>query len=283
MRSTDCPDSSKSAFRFSHISRAADDLLLPFALLTNDEDRERKAEHRAPGTYNVVATLESFSNLKEYRGDKDMGLNNRVTTLDDILADHQRAHSFGSRKSSADISSDPDILILDEFEDNPRRTPASGSVSAHSRTHRMTPSPVISSGAISQRTQSPSHSPQAIDIANLDGKDARLVSYYRNFVCRHFGQVQNDSLGSPQKTGRRSVQDVLETEAVRFPPVCVLFANITSPTKISYLILAALFHQHHKAIHTSSSFTNTCNLPALSCHDGIFRVKYGPFNGGPKP
>ena len=227
MRDTDCIDAPKSTFRPSGRSQAADDLLLPFALLTNDEDRERKAEYRVPGTYNVVATLESFANLKEYRGDKNMVVRNRGTTLDDILADQQRANSLGSRKSSADHSSDPDILILDEFEDNTRRTPASGSLSAQSRTHRTTPSPVISSGAVTQLTESASHSPQSIDISNLDGEDARLVSYYRNFVCRHVGQVHNDSLGCPQKTSTRSVQDILETEAVRFPPVRILSA-ITS-------------------------------------------------------
>lgn len=238
MKSANKIDSFKNDFRFSHISQAADDLLLPFALLTNDEDREKKAEYRAPGTYNVVATLESFVNLKEYRGDNSMVVRNRPATLDDILADQQRANSLGSRKSSADISADPDILILDEFEDNTRRIPASGSLSAQSRIHRTTPSPVVSSGSIPHRTDSPNQNTQLTDISNLDGEDARLISYYRDFVCRHVVQVHNDSLGSPRNTGTRSVQDILETEAARFPPVSFL------PTLSSFLVrLVYILHQ----------------------------------------
>ena len=221
-------DTFKRDFGLSYTNQAADDLLLPFALLTNDEDRERKAEYRAPGTYNVVATLESFANLKEYRGDASMVVRNRIATLDDILVDQQRANSLGSRKSSADISTDPDILILDDFEDNTRRISASGSMSAQSRTHRTTPSPITSSGAITQRTDSPDHGTQLADIANLDGEDARLISFYQDFVCRHVLQVHNDSLGCPRDTGTRSVQDILETEAARFPPVRVLPTSLPS-------------------------------------------------------
>jgi len=232
-------DSCQRGFGSSDTSQATDDLLLPFALLTNDEDRERKAEYRAPGTYNVIATLESFANLKEYRGDKNMVVRNRVETLDDILADQQRANSLKSRKSSADMSEDPDILILNEFEDNIRRIPASGSLSAQSRTHGTSSSPVISSEAITQHTDSPDHEAQSIDISTLDGEDARLVSYYRDFICRQVVQVHNDSLGCPQNTGRRSVQEILETEATRFPPVSTFCISST----VSTLILAYIPHQ----------------------------------------
>ncbi len=244
MKNTNQTDGCKRGFRFHQTSQAADDLLLPFALLTNDEDRERKAEYRAPGTYNVIATLESFANLKEYRGDKNMVVRNRIATLDDILADQKRANSLGSRKSSADMSEDPDIMILDEFEDNTRRAPASGSLSAQSRTYRTTPSPVISSGALTQRTESPDHDTQStnLSMSNLDGEDARLVSYYRNFICRQVVQVHNDSLGCPQNTGTRSVQEILETEATRFPPVRVIF--------ISLIILTlTLAHMPHQLLH----------------------------------
>lgn len=238
MGGTNKVDTRQRGFRLTHTSQATDDLLLPFALLTNDEDRERKAEYRAPGTYNVIATLESFANLKEYKGDQNMVVKNRVATLDDILADQQRANSHGSRKSSADMSEDPDILILDEFEDNTRRIPASGSLSAQSRTHGTSSSPVISSGAITQRTESPDLETRAIDISTLDGEDARLVSYYRDFIGRQVVQVHNDSLGCPQNTGTRSVQEILETEATRFPPVRTFCISST----IFTLILAYIPH-----------------------------------------
>ncbi|KAI2817775.1 transcriptional regulator family: Fungal Specific TF [Aspergillus niger] len=45
------------------------DLLPPFATLTSDEERERKAQAAAPGTYHVIAFPESFSRLPEYAGE----------------------------------------------------------------------------------------------------------------------------------------------------------------------------------------------------------------------
>ena len=43
------------------------DILPPFSSLTNDEDRERKAELKPVGTYIVVVNPASFVNLEEYR------------------------------------------------------------------------------------------------------------------------------------------------------------------------------------------------------------------------
>ncbi|GKZ35312.1 hypothetical protein AbraIFM66950_005907 [Aspergillus brasiliensis] len=45
------------------------DLLPPFATLTSDEERERKAQAAVPGTYHVIAIPESFSRLPEYADD----------------------------------------------------------------------------------------------------------------------------------------------------------------------------------------------------------------------
>ena len=46
---------------------AASDTLAPFTTLRNDEERQKKAEYRRPGTYFVVAIPLSFVDLEEYR------------------------------------------------------------------------------------------------------------------------------------------------------------------------------------------------------------------------
>jgi hypothetical protein len=43
------------------------DSLPPFTSLSTEEDWQRKAEHRPPGTYYVVANSSSFSDVEEYR------------------------------------------------------------------------------------------------------------------------------------------------------------------------------------------------------------------------
>lgn len=216
-----------------------------------------------------------------------MVVRNRVETLDDVLADQQRASSLKSRTSSADMSEDPDILILDEFEDNTRRIPASGSLSAQSRTHGTSSSPVISSGAITQRTDSPDHEAQLIDISTLDGEDARLVSHYRGFICRQIIQVHKDSLGCAQNTGRRSVQEILETEATRSPPVSTLCISSTVFTLITAYIshqipLSFLWNVYEQS-YLGTFSTDTFSLPALPRSHGIFCVEYGTYNRCSEP
>src|ERR1700754_2724477 len=48
------------------------DDLPPFATLTTDEDREKKAERSSPGTYNVVVNQDSFQHLPEYTDDPEV-------------------------------------------------------------------------------------------------------------------------------------------------------------------------------------------------------------------
>lgn len=48
-------------------ARTSEDTLPPFSTLTTDDEREKKAESRDPGTFVVVANLTSFADLPEYR------------------------------------------------------------------------------------------------------------------------------------------------------------------------------------------------------------------------
>lgn len=45
----------------------------PFSVLTNDEDREAKAEFRVAGTCFVIVNPESFVNFEEYKGERTKG------------------------------------------------------------------------------------------------------------------------------------------------------------------------------------------------------------------
>jgi len=52
------------------LDRSVEDSLPPFAALTTDEEREKKAELRNPGTYHVVVNPRSFVSLSEYVSSK---------------------------------------------------------------------------------------------------------------------------------------------------------------------------------------------------------------------
>ena len=75
-----------------------------FTELNSEDDREKKALTQPPGTYNVVLTPDSFSQLPEYGG----------------LIRRFRSSSAGSQPGSTHIlTDDPNLIILSEFEDTP--------------------------------------------------------------------------------------------------------------------------------------------------------------------
>ncbi|KAG8623586.1 hypothetical protein KVT40_008562 [Elsinoe batatas] len=87
------------------------DSLPSFGDLTTDEDRERKAESRAPGTYNVIVNPNSFSRMPEYASSTDQS---RRTSVQSVQS------SFSSQVSDAGrlvLPNDPNTVVLTRFED----------------------------------------------------------------------------------------------------------------------------------------------------------------------
>ena len=79
----------------------------PFSTLTTDDERERKAESRDPGTFVVVANLTSFADLPEYR-DESLGSLRRGSTYSEGDTDGQTSLSG----SIAEESDDPNVSLV---------------------------------------------------------------------------------------------------------------------------------------------------------------------------
>lgn len=93
------------------------DDLPPFASLTTDEDRERKAERAHPGTYHVLVNPDSFAHLPEYSDDSDA--RQLLSPLRRGSVTASLASSLG-RESEKSVH-DPNVVVLPRFEDAARR------------------------------------------------------------------------------------------------------------------------------------------------------------------
>lgn len=227
-----------------------DDVLPPFATLTTDEDRQKKAAYRPPGTYFIVATPSSFAELDEYR-QPPAGYNAHPLTLFNELvpgpidaSDDQRQlgvwmapireryqarrdfHSGYGPAPATDISVDPETLILGTIEESPHRLAQWSLVSSPSADFSGpdTSSPqspqlrAVPHGADHLHItpeQYPRHDQP--DHPQLGGDEERLIAHYRTYVRRHLIQVQRDPAGGTADMAGEP--DLLEQEAAQFPPV----------------------------------------------------------------
>jgi hypothetical protein len=176
-----------------------------FATLTNDEDRERKAETTLPGTYSVVVTPKSFADLPEYA----------------IAGESSARGQTGGRQqtrtgsgSSNRTRSDPNVIVLDRFEDlspttsltSPLANPARHGNLPETLQHMTLSVPSISSASSQSNSPITYHSPA----------EGRLVSHFRRYVVtRLVPKNIEDNYG----VGSAPIRDMFEDEATRFPPV----------------------------------------------------------------
>ena len=222
------------------------DSLAPFPFLTNDEEREKKASFKPPGTYNVIVNQNSFVNFNEYKetfpGDPYPPVvsnyggppANRVDSTSYKTRQSSPLHSYYSHESSEGLN-DADVVILKVFEDND----ADMLSPAGYRQARSSRSNTISNATTSMAASIPSNfgaplSAQRGDIFNYsvdntpllryahhDGQDHSIIYYYKNFVHRHLAQVHRDTLGTSVETGALTAPDVMERQAGTFLPVSV--------------------------------------------------------------
>ncbi|KIV78327.1 hypothetical protein PV11_10054 [Exophiala sideris] len=191
------------------------DDLPPFALLTTDEDREKKAERYSPGTYNVVLNQDSFQNLPEYSDDPEVKKEFAVPLRRPSLA-----VSVASGRDIAvegiPIPDDPNIVVLPRFEDIARRNTFSSS--------RDFQSPIISPTARSTLIKTESSGSNVIveEPASMTeservhiGQDERYLRQFRYVVWRQLVPAELD-----QRDGmHRSSVGILESAADVFPPL----------------------------------------------------------------
>lgn len=182
------------------------DDLPDFADLTNDEDRERKAESKAPGTYNVIVNPQSFASLPEY-GASNM-TRSRAHSIRSI-----KSEPFTSRSPTSDFITDtalmdPNTVVLSRFEDS--LVTMSG----------------LSALGDDRRTSLPSTmqqmvitvSPRGSSLPSLRGGSwtgEMLMVHYRGFVAKRImpmGKQFYLDYG-------RGYEDPIVAEAMTFPPV----------------------------------------------------------------
>ncbi|KAL6235152.1 hypothetical protein BDW75DRAFT_230551 [Aspergillus navahoensis] len=110
-------DPAKTSPRQGHITTSGSipyDLLPDFSRLTSDEDREKKAQGSAPGTYHVIVVPESFARLPEYTDDalETMPSNPYSSPLSE--------YSSYDPMDDVTMSEDPNVVFLNQFRD-PRK------------------------------------------------------------------------------------------------------------------------------------------------------------------
>jgi hypothetical protein len=176
-----------------------------FATLTNDEDRERKAETNLPGTYSVVVTPKSFADLPEY------AITGESSARGQTSARQQARTGSGSSNRTR---SDPNVIVLDRFEDLSPTTSLTSPLANPSRhgnlpetlQHMSLSVPSVSSTSSQSNSPVTYHSPA----------EARLVSHFRRYiVTRLVPKNIEDNYG----VGSAPIRDIFEDEATRFPPV----------------------------------------------------------------
>ena len=206
-----------------------EDLLPPFSTLTNDEDREKKAEFRKSGSYHVVVNPSSFVDFDEYKNSRHGWDSPKGMKSGGIEPNHHFSNSqtqfgepHGDHFNDTQASNDPDIVILKIFEDDTHKLGSPMTAAVQARPPRTPNFALPSPGGFAHGADhfrfSYENTP-LMRMAHQDGRDHQLVFYYKTFVHRHLTQVHRDSLGTPLETGSLSAPDVFERQAASFLPV----------------------------------------------------------------
>ncbi|KAJ5973984.1 hypothetical protein N7481_011194 [Penicillium waksmanii] len=200
-----------------------------FALLTSDEDREKKAEGSSPGTFHVVVTPDSFSNLPEYSDDGERSRSNGAPESVSSVATSPISGIVKSEGTGI-IGEDPNVVILKTFEDTTRRSSSTGRMAQISPTSEISdPFCSLSLSPILDSLPSPvifdNDQPSFIVESCLDqhqpSQDSTLFAHFRHVVWKQLfphDRGQDDSFGLETHGLTLSV-DFLEREAAHFPPL----------------------------------------------------------------
>lgn len=202
-----------------------EDYLPPFSSLTNDGDREKKAEFRAPGTYNIIVNPSSFMDLEEYRESNDYSNRAPVWKRPPLDQPSQPRNPTGiaSLHSSEYPQKDPNVVILEKFEGDTLIMPVTNISHVPSATSIV--SSQSSSRQVSPRaTLSPSFDqtvPAQIFLQIPPGKDddSRLIAHFNKFVLPSIAQVHRDALGTKADIDTLLVHEVFAQNAAHFSPV----------------------------------------------------------------
>jgi len=246
-------------------STAADDLP-PFASLTTDEEREKKAERSSPGTYNVVVNQDSFQHLPEYNDDAE----SRKEFLSPLRRGSVATSLTSSlgRDSSADGKQpreDPNVVVLPRFEDISRR----GTFSSNNP--RSPLSPIAKHTIIKDEDPEEAimmEEPELIDERDST-QDAKYLHQIRHVVWKQLVPAEPD-----QRDGMvRSSVNVLEAAANVFAPLyhaMMAVAALSLSSQDENERLAALQH-YQQAL---PALQNSLRSPQDLSSDGAFLTHF---------
>lgn len=192
--------------------------------MTNDEDRERKAEFRPPGSYNVIVTPSSLAGLEEYKAGQD-------EAKTPVTAGSRSSKTLSTNVSSPDLEAnvitfkDPDTVLLRVFEDNTKKLSIPSSPSLRFGLSSASTMTSPSSGHYFQRTDMfmlPSQGtppPPTFEIKPQDNRDWPLICHYRNILSKHLFHVHRGSITPSLAPGAFFTQELFERTVATFPPV----------------------------------------------------------------
>lgn len=193
----------------SSIGSPADDLP-PFAMLTTDEERERKAEASAPGTFNVIMNPTSFQHLPEYADSFNSGRGALSGLQRESMATPTDSLASSSAAESITVAGDSNLVILSRFED-PTRRPI--------RDLRLPVSPINFTPPMVKREPSPF-------VPETRSPEVTALQRFRNVVWQQLIPPDHD---------HDSSVTLLDEAAEQFPPVssepdrCLILADRCFP------------------------------------------------------
>ncbi|KAL4996842.1 fungal-specific transcription factor domain-containing protein [Aspergillus recurvatus] len=231
------------------------DLLPDFSRLTSDEDREKKAQGSAPGTYHVIVVPESFARLPEYTDDalEIVSSNPYSSPLSE--------YSSYDPMDDVTTSEDPNVVFLSQFGD-PRKqvypcrrsytqSPESdlGSISAPT-TMMYTPLQDISEDQISESV-------------DLETYGMALLDHFQNTVWMQLIPGGHGYLEA----------NIFEQEASNFPPLLHVMMAVSALSLVhqgNAHYMDALKYYDHALPSLQSSLENCDDV--LS--DGLFLTHF---------
>lgn len=191
-------------------SASVRDDLPAFSRLTNDEDRERKAEATLPGTYSVVVTPKSFADLPEYAS-----TSSPQETRSQQSTERKR-RTFSNPGGRTRSSADPNVVVLDRFEELTATTSLPASLGPPGRQEGLPES--LQHMSLSMTPSSGTSSQPTTPSAYVSPSESRLVSHFRRYIVGRLVPNPLEDTPSDNLTPG-SIRDLFELEATKFPPV----------------------------------------------------------------
>ncbi|KAF2725680.1 hypothetical protein K431DRAFT_260551 [Polychaeton citri CBS 116435] len=214
----------RSDRQLEELPHQADDLPA-FSVLTNDIDRERKAQWQKPGTYGVVVTPNSFADLPEYASAGSPGSRRLSAQSSQSAPESTILGSGGIKRVSA--TPDLNVVVLERFEES--TSPSPGPMSAVEPDRRPSLPGLFSPLTFALPPALSTSFQPLSQVAMLENTmDNTLTTHFRQHIAPQFIHPQPPEILPSDRPASGSTRDAFEVEAARFPAlhqaICALSA-----------------------------------------------------------